>query len=118
MYHILEESHGNIIGIRVQGKITAEDYATLLPFVEGLIRQHGSIRVFSDLRDYEGIELGAVLKSIPYSFKYSSRVEKKAIITEKQWIKSWTKFLSPFFHTKVKCFSFSQIDEAWNWLKN
>ena len=116
MYNILPESQGNVIGIRVDGRMRAEDYETLLPYIEDLITQHGTIRVLSDLRDYKGVELRAVLKTLPYAFKYSSKVEKKAVITDQHWIYVWTKLLAPFFKTEVRCFSSSEIDQAWKWV--
>lgn len=116
MYTILPESTGNIIGIQVEDYMRAEDYETLLPFIETLIAQHGTIRILSDLRDYKGVEFRAVLKAFPYSFKYSANVEKKAVITDKHWIYAWTKLLAPFFKTEIRCFPSTEIDQAWEWV--
>ncbi len=118
MYHILPKSQDNILGIRIEGRMEAKDYATLLPFVENLIAEHGSIRIFVDLRDFESISFGGVLKILPYAFKYSSHVEKKAVVTDKKWIYAWVKLLAPFFKTKVHCFPSSEVEQAWKWVRN
>ncbi len=112
MYHILPESQGNIIGICVEERMHAEDYATLLPYMKDLIIKHGTIRILADLRKYKGIEMRGILKALPYSFKYASRVEKKAVITDKHWMYTTVIFFSPFFKTEVRCFPSSAADKA------
>ncbi len=118
MYNILPQSEGNIIGIQVKGRMRAQDYETLLPYIENMIAQHGSIRVLSDLRDYKGVEFRAILKTLPYAFKYRSKVEKKAVVTDEQWVYTWTKLLAPFFKTEIRCFPNSAIDQAWKWVRS
>ena len=116
MYNILQESAGNIIGIRIKDHLRAEDYETLLPYIKDLVAQHGTIRILSDLRDYKGVEFRAALKALPYFFKYSSKVEKKAVVTDKHWIYTWTKLLAPFFKTEIRCFPSTEMDQAWEWV--
>jgi hypothetical protein len=117
MYHILPESHENTIGIRVNGWISLQDYKTLLPYIKDMIIKHRNIRVLSDLSDYKGTEFRAILKTLPFIFKYSSYVEKRAVITDKRWVYNWAKFLAFFFKTEVRCFPSSDIERAWEWLK-
>jgi len=117
MYHILPKSEGNIIGVHVIGRMRRQDYETLLPFIEDVIHEHGTIRIVSDLRDFKGIEVLGVLKTLPFAFKYASHVEKEAVITDKGWVYTWAKILSPFFKTEVRCFPHSKVEEAWEWIK-
>jgi len=116
MYTILPESKENVIWIRVKGRLTTRDYKTLSPYVDEIIARHGTIRILTDLRDFEGIEFWSVLKAPPGAFKYSSKVEKKAVITDENWIYIWTKLLAPFFKTEVRCYPSSKIEEAWKWV--
>lgn len=116
MYRILPESQGNTIGIHVEGQIRVEDYATLLPFISKVIDHHGNIRILSDLSGFKGTNFRAIAKIIPYLYKNASHVEKKAIITDEQWIYNWAKFLGAFFKTEVRCYPSSQIDRAWEWV--
>ena len=117
MYHILPKSKDNVIGICVEGQMRTEDYETLLPFVANMIRAHGTVRVLADLRNLTSIEFRGILKTFPFAFKYSSHVEKKAVITDKKWIYNWTRLLAPFFKTEVRCFPSRHIDKAWTWVQ-
>ena len=116
MYRILPKSTENIIGIRVEGRMEEEDYKGLLLFIESLIKKHGTIRILIDLRAFTGGDLQGVLKTLPY-FKYSSKVEKKALVTDQRWIYASTKLLSPFVRTEVRCFPSFEIEKAWKWVK-
>lgn len=117
MYHILPESEGNLIAIRVEGIMRAEDYKTLLPFIETAIREQGTIRILSDLRNLKSVEFRGIFNTLPYAFKYRSKVEKKAVITDMRWIYILTKLSSPFFTTQVRCFPSSEVNKAWAWIK-
>ncbi|MBY0500403.1 MAG: STAS/SEC14 domain-containing protein [Alphaproteobacteria bacterium] len=118
MYHILPESNGNTIGIRVEGQLSVDDYATLLPFVTEVIDHHGNIRILSDLRDFKGTNIRAMAKAICYLYKYASRVEKKVIIADEQWVYNWARLLGPLFKTEVRCYPSSKIERAWEWVSN
>lgn len=117
MYHILPESHENVIGIHVTGEMSAEDYKTLLPFLEKIIIRYDTLRVVSDLREFKSVSFKGILKTLPFAFKYSSRVTRKAVITDKSWIYTWARLLAPFFKTEVRCFPSSQVESAWEWVE-
>jgi hypothetical protein len=116
MYNILPQSKENAIWIQLKGRMSAQDYETLLPYIDEIIAHHGTIRILTDLRDFEGVEFWTVLRTPPQAFKYSSKVEKKAIITDESWIYTWARLLAPFFKTEVRCFPSSKIEEAWKWV--
>ena len=83
MYTILPESKENVVWIHVKGRMNSQDYETLFPHFDRIIVQHGTIRILTDLRDFEGIEFWAFLKTPHRAFKYGPKVEKKAVITRK-----------------------------------
>lgn len=116
MYHILPESKGDVVGIRIEGYVRAEDYKTLLPFLEERIIQHGMIRVLLDLRDFKSIKLSGLVYFLPFALKYSSHIERKAIITDQHWIYAWMKFLAPFFKAQIRCFASTNLEKAWEWV--
>jgi hypothetical protein len=116
MYHIFPMSEGDIIALRVEGYMRAEDYATLLPLIEKRIHQYGMIRILVDLKEFKGVEIWGIIKTLPYAFKYASHVEKKAIITDQKWIHRLTKLSTPFFKTEVRCFSIAHTEQAWEWV--
>lgn len=117
MYNMLPETKGPIVAVRVVGYMTSQDYKTLLPHIKNRIAQQGKIRIIIELKDFKSIEILGILKSLPYSFKYANNIEKKAIITDENWVYTWTKIFSPFSKTKVRCFPSSQAEQAWEWVR-
>ncbi len=55
-----EEHDGNVLTLRVSGKLTSEDYDRFVPQTERLIQQHGSIRILFDMQDFHGWEMAAL----------------------------------------------------------
>ena len=46
MIEFMDESAGNVVGVRASGKLTDADYKeTLIPGLEKLFEQHGRLRV-------------------------------------------------------------------------
>lgn len=117
MYHILPESHEDIIGIRFQGWVGVKDYKTLFPYLEGVIHEQRSIRLLSDLTEYKGMNLGAVFKIVTFLFKYKSFIEKKAVITDDPILYKWTKLMMFFSKAQVRCFQSFELEEAWEWIR-
>jgi len=117
MYHILPESKRNVIAIRVEGYMRNQDYQSLLPFIEELIKKHGTIRILMDLRDCEGADFRGVLKVLPHAFRLSPKVGKEAIITDVKWIPLLVKLAGSFFKTEVRCFQSTETSKAWIWIK-
>jgi hypothetical protein len=117
MYNILPETKGNNIAIRVQGYMNSQDIKTLLPYLKHRIEQHGRIRILVELRNVNGIEMLAILRTLPFSFKYSKRVEKKAVVTDERWVYTWANLLSPLSKTQVRCFPNKDMEKAWDWVR-
>lgn len=117
MYHILPESSEHLVAICMEGVISVQDYQTLLPHIKRHIEQYDRIRILIELKNFQGIQPSAILRLLPYAFKYSKYIEKKAFITDERWVYGWAKFFRPFLVTQVRCFSPTNLEEAWKWLK-
>jgi len=117
MYNILPETKDYLIAIRVEGVMTSQDYQTLLPYLKSRIEQHGRIRVLVELKDFKGIEILGLLRTLPYVFKYGRRVQKKAILTDEPWVYRWAKLFTPFYRTKVRCFPTTEGEQARDWIR-
>jgi hypothetical protein len=117
MYNILPESKDHIIAVRVVGYMRSQDYQTLLPHLKRRVELLGKVSLIVELKDFKGIEILGILRAIPYTFKYGKYIEKKAIITDENWVYTWTSLFSTFSKTKVRCFPSTQVEQAWEWVK-
>lgn len=117
MYNILPETKGHIIVIRIKESLTSQDHKTLLPYLKKRTEENGKIRLLIELQDFEGVEFLGLLKMLSYLLKHGKHIEKKAIITDEEWISRWTSLLSPLSKAKIRCFSTTKDEEAREWVR-
>lgn len=117
MFEVLEKSSGNVIGIKVCGKLVHEDYAQVVPKLEHIIEQHGSIRCYCELTDFHGITPHALWDELKFDTKHCRDIERCAIVGDPSWHNWMTKISQTIFsRADVKFFDESQSQEAWDWV--
>jgi hypothetical protein len=117
MFEILERSTGNVIGMKVQGKLVHEDYAQFVPKLEKLIEEHGSIRCYCELTDFHGITPHALWDELKFDVKHFKDVERCAMVGDPSWHQWMTKTGQAIFsHAQMRYFDQSQSEEAWQWV--
>ena len=121
------ENHGLTIGVKrinsevflslkVQGKLTHEDYLTISPMMEGALEQlkHPKISAYIDASELEGWELRAAWDDLKLGLKYGGEFEKIAIYGNKKWMDVAAKIGSWFTKGEVKHFYLQE--DALKWL--
>lgn len=117
MFEILEKSSGNVIGIKVHGKLVHEDYAQVVPQLEKIIEEHGSLRCYCELSEFHGITPHALWDELKFDTKHCKEIERCAIVGDPSWHNWMTKISQTIFNrADVKYFDESQSQEAWDWV--
>lgn len=118
MLEKLSQSSGNILGYKVIGKITREDYATLTTDIEAVVQQGNQICLLLDLGAFRGEELKAQSAKLRFSGEYQEKIAKLAIVGEKKWQAILLKFADRFNFTRdTQFFSIEEPQAAWEWLQ-
>jgi hypothetical protein len=119
MFEILEEWTGEgVIALRVSGKLMHEDYEKLVPKLEDIIEQHGSIRCLIDLTDLDGIEPRAVWDELRFDLKHATDVSRCGVVGDRAWERWATAAARPIFRkADVRFFERSQLDSALAWIR-
>lgn len=107
-------SSGNVVGVKVEGKLSHADYQRLIATFEEVFRQHGKVSVFFELEDCQGWEIGAVWDQLAFGLKHHGDFDRCAVIGEKNWHK-WMTTLSMLIFN-VKYFAKPHFKEAWEWV--
>ncbi len=108
---------GKLLEVHLTGKLSKEDYAEFLPVVERLVRQHGKLRLFVEMRDFHGWTAGALWEDIKFDVRHFRDIERLALVGEKKWEKGMAVFCKPFTTAKVRYFERAKADEARAWLQ-
>ena len=106
----------NLIKVKVNGKLTAEDYEVLVPQLDRMIARHGKIRILVELVDFHGWTAGALWEDTKFALRHFNDIERLAIVGDSQWEKGMAYFCKPFTGAEVKYFDHSKIDEARKWI--
>lgn len=117
MFEILDKTTGNIVTIRLEGKLAHDDYAQFVPKLEKLIAEHGKIRCYCEMGDFAGMTPHALWDELKFDTRHFKDVERCAIVGDPSWHQWMTKVGQTIFRsTKMKYFEQSQSEEAWQWV--
>ena len=115
MIEKLSKSSGNVIGYKTVGKLVAADYDKIVPEVEELVRQEGSIRMLMDLEEFHGATVKAEWSDLKFGHKFHKNIDKTAIVGDQSWEKWLTTLVDPLYAREAKYFHTADIDAAWAW---
>jgi hypothetical protein len=114
--HVEEELHGNILEVKLHGKLTREDYLKWVPHSERLIRMKGKLRMLVELEDFHGWDAGAVWEEFKWDIKHFRDVERVAVVGETKWERWMTSFCKPFTTAEVRYFEPYELESARTWI--
>lgn len=111
-----EKNNGKILEVRVSGKLTHEDYKTLVAAFERLVKEHGKLRVLFEMTDFHGWDARALWDDIRFDLRHFSDIERLAMVGDKRWEHGMSVFCRPFTAT-IRYFDSTAISGARAWLK-
>lgn len=117
MFQIMEESSGKVIGVKIMGKLTHEDYQEFIPFLEESIEQAGPLRLLCETEEFTGMEPQAVWDDMKFGLGHLRDFERMAVVGDKPWLKWCIALGDRLVKTEVKYFEPAQRAQAWAWLK-
>jgi hypothetical protein len=118
MYRILDGSDNGIVGIKVESKLTPEEYELLNAYLEQLMREVGPINFLCDMVDFSGMNSQALWEELIHHLPNVRDYQRIAVVRgERRWLECGTNVFEPWLKTQLKYFTPDQIDEAWHWVK-
>lgn len=117
MYLLSEESPQHVIALRVFGKLTAEDYDTLVPALEERVRGMAQVNLIVELEDFQGWDLDAAWADLKFGLEHNRHIDRLAVVGERGWERWMTRIASWFMHGEVRYFDRENIDDAWAWIE-
>jgi hypothetical protein len=113
-----DESSGSVVGYKVVGKVTAEDYQQLEPEILGLLDEYDAVCLLLDLQAFAGEEVKAWLPDLRFGHHFHDKIDKMAIVGDKRWEKWLTALADPFYAKDAQFFHSDETDKAWAWLRS
>lgn len=119
MIEIMSESAGNVLGVRLSGKVTDEDYEKVfIPALEKIIADSGKVRVVYYMdAEFEGWNAGAMWDDAKFGLKHRNDFEKIAVVGGPIWAEWGTKLAGHLVSGEVKTYSGAELNDAWTWIR-
>jgi hypothetical protein len=97
MIQQMGQSEDNVLGYRVVGDVTEDDYSGLTPTVEAAIKEYGTIRLLFDLSDFKWEKVDAWGSDLGFGKEFKDKIERMALVGNRSWGKYLTKLAAPFY---------------------
>jgi hypothetical protein len=111
----LPRSHDNVLGFRVSGDVTREDYEILEPAVRALVDASGSVRLLLDLTDLRWEKVDAWGADLRFGKQFRQSIERLAVVGQHRWEEWLTRLAEPFYAQHAQYFA--DVGQAWDWLE-
>ncbi|MFC2055751.1 STAS/SEC14 domain-containing protein, partial [Chloroflexota bacterium] len=85
MLEKLSESSGDILGYKVIGKITKQDYSTVIADIQVIGQEQTCIGLLLDLIAFKGEETKSRSAKLSFRSDYQKKISKLAVVGDKQW---------------------------------
>lgn len=73
MIDIIPEQDRNVVNIPVSERLDKQDYELFVPRIDGLVKEHGKLRILFDLDHFNGWKRGGVVVRHPAFPPYRAR---------------------------------------------
>ncbi len=113
-----EQVQGNVVFVRVTGKLTDADYKeTFVPVMERAIERWTSLRMLFIMDEaFEGWDLHAGWDELMFEFKHHGHMVKVGVVGGARWEQIATRLSAVFTGANVRFFAHSGLDEAKRWV--
>lgn len=116
--HTINPPVGNVLWVKVSGKLSKEEYAELVPSWEEMIAKYGKFRLLFQMEPgFEGWEPMAAWNDLKFSVSHRNEMERVAIVGGKKWEALVAKLGGLLVNAEVRYFEDSQIESAQEWLR-
>ncbi len=118
VYQVIRGSQNGNVGIQIEKKLTPDDYALLIPYIDKLRNKAGSVSVLCDMSHCECQTTAGLWQELVNRLQLLCDVPRVAVVgsTPSETESSTTQ--SPTLsNTTVRYFTATQLDQAWDWLE-
>jgi hypothetical protein len=106
-----------LLGFKMSGTLHDADYQTFVPLVDAAVAKEGKVRLLAQFHDFKGWDLRALWDDIKFSTTHCTKIDRIALVGDRQWESWMSKVCKPFTMAKIEYFDAAKIDDAWKWLE-
>jgi hypothetical protein len=119
MIEVLQNMPAGVAGIRVSGKITADEISAFKPQMEKLLASEELRFVEVIAPDYEGFGRGGLVEDLKVGFgtliQHHSAFKRIAIVTDKEWVVHTMHVMGWMVPGELEVFGPDDLERAKEW---
>lgn len=117
MIKLLEMSSDRVVGVKIDGKIEKADIEAIEQAFATKFAQFDRASIYVEVANLGGITLDALIEDLKFGVSKFQRFEKKAVVSEHQWLDSLAAVGDKLFPSlAVKHFTFEEKAAAIAWV--
>ena len=106
----------DVVEFHVSGTLTGDDYDRLVPELERLAAERGPLRMYIELRDFQGWTPAGLWKDLRFDATHQDDMERIAVVGENRWEEWATKLSQPFLKADMRFFPPEEAEAARRWV--
>jgi hypothetical protein len=108
----------NVLGLRISGHVTRDDYQTVvIPVVEAAFKREEKLNIYCQVdSDFAGLDLGALWDDLKVGLGNFRRWERIAVVTDIAWIGNALNVFGFLKPGQVRVFPMAEADQARAWI--
>ncbi len=111
-----EYDNAQAVEIVLSGRLSTQEFDKIAEKLEAFIKRHGQIRVLEVIKDFEGMDAGALWHDVKFSLRHVQDFSRIAIVTNPDVHHLWSSLVAPFMRCDVEHFSPGEMEAARDWL--
>ncbi len=112
---IKREGDEVLLEMKIEGKLTHEDYESFIPMVEEALKgiDKPKVKAFIDATDFEGWEIRAAWDDLKFGLKHNKDFEKIAVVGHSKLLKAGINVSKWFMHGEMEYFEDETAAREW-----
>ncbi len=108
----------NVLGLKINGKITEEDMHLIIRTCENKMESEKRIAVYVEVEEMGGITFNALVEDLKFALPNLKRFSKKAVVSDIKWHEPMIKVGDKLFPSiEVRHFDPKEKKKALEWVK-
>ncbi|MEJ2638416.1 MAG: STAS/SEC14 domain-containing protein [Desulfosarcinaceae bacterium] len=117
MYTISPKIEGPVMGLRIQGAVTAGETRRLKDHIATRSARWGPLRLLVVLDSYPNFNSAeALYEDLRFAKLTAANLARVAVVAKEPWKDTWVGIFSLFGGLEMAYFQTSDIEAAWQWL--
>lgn len=117
MFQWMPESAGELVSLKVVGRLTDADYLETLPKLIAVAEREGMLRLVADLSEFEGVEWHLAYEQSAFGKPHWGKLRRVALVGTKNWTVLAARIAADL-PADVRIFDAAKYAAALDWAKS